>query len=119
MSKHNETGALGETLAAEILAGKGYQVHFRNWRSGKKEVDLIASFDNQWIFVEVKTRQGTAFGFPEDFVDARKKAHLRSAAEAFLWDHTQFPTLRYDIISIILNPVTGAYEWTHFEDAFY
>ena len=119
MAKHNATGALGEMLAEQILVKKGYQIHFRNWRTGKKEIDLIASYDNQWIFVEVKTRRSNAFGYPEDAVDARKKGHMREAAAAFLLQNpTGFPTLRYDVVSITFFPA-GEPECIHYEDAFY
>lgn len=119
MAKHNATGAKGEALAEEILVKKGYAIHFRNWRWGKKEIDLIASWDDQWVFVEVKTRSGNLFGYPEDAVDIRKRAHMREAAAAFLRQNPDgFPTLRYDVVSIILWP-DGRWEWRHFEDAFW
>lgn len=111
-------GSQGEKIAESHLISKGFRIHFRNWRSGRREVDIIASKDNQWVFVEVKTRSATAFGFPEDFVDERKKAFLRDAADAFLWEEQQFPTLRYDIISILMRS-DQVVEIRHFEDAFY
>ncbi len=119
MAKHNETGALGEKIAEEILVKKGFQIHFRNWRAGKKEIDLIASFDNQWVFVEVKSRRSNVFGHPEDAVDQRKKAHMREAAAAFLLQYpAAFPTLRYDVVSITFCEA-GEPECIHYEDAFY
>lgn len=118
MARHNDTGKRGEDIAETLLIGKGYTIHFRNWRSGRREVDIIASYDNQWVFVEVKTRSGVQFGFPEDAIGEQKKAFMREAADAFLWDHTEFPTLRYDIVSIVLRP-GGVYDWTHFPDAFW
>ncbi len=118
MARHNDTGRRGEDIAESILIQKGYVIHFRNWRTGRREVDIIASFDNQWVFVEVKTRSNVQFGFPEDAIGEQKKAFLREAADAFLWDHTEFPTLRYDIISIVIR-TDGAYEWRWFEGAFW
>ena len=118
MARHNDTGKRGEDIAESLLVAKGYTIHFRNWRTGRREVDIIASFDNQWVFVEVKTRSGVVYGFPEDSIGEQKKAFMREAAEAFLWDHQEFPTLRYDIVSIVIRP-DGGYEWRWFEDAFW
>lgn len=118
MARHNDTGRRGEDIAERVLVDKGYAIHFRNWRAGRREVDIIASFDNQWVFVEVKTRSGVLFGFPEDSIGEQKKAFMREAAEAFLWDHQDFPTLRYDIVSVVFRP-DGSWESQHFEDAFW
>lgn len=42
MAKHNELGKEGETEAAEYLISKGYTIRHRNWRSGKRELDIVA-----------------------------------------------------------------------------
>lgn len=118
MAKHNETGIKGEEIAENFLQKKGYQILYRNWRYEKKEVDIIAEKDNLLIFIEVKTRSGTAFGFPEDAVTEKKQELLKLAAEEFLYRNTEYEQVRFDIISIIYKENTVK-EIEHFEDAFF
>ena len=42
MAQHNDTGQWGEDLAVQHLKSKGYTIRDRNWRSGHREIDIIA-----------------------------------------------------------------------------
>jgi putative endonuclease len=117
MGKHNETGARGERMAEEFLLAKGYTLLHRNWRTAHKEVDLIALDGHMLVFIEIKTRGGLAFGFPEEAVSEGKQAHLRAAAETFLALHPQYTTVRFDVVSILLRNETIV-ELLHLVDAF-
>ena len=75
----------------------------RNWRSGKREIDIIAAKQNRLHFIEVKTRQSTAFGMPEEQVDLSKLRSIRLAADAYLEKHPQWKRIQFDIISIRLT----------------
>ena len=118
MSKHNKIGIKGEQIAAEYLLNKGYIVLHRNWRSGKKEIDIIALKDNIVVAVEIKTRTNNKVLFPEESVNHRKQGFLKSAALAFIDENPQYINLRYDIISILLEN-DNVKEIVHFEEAFY
>lgn len=54
MAGHNELGKNGENQAAAYLEAQGYVIRHRNWRSGKKELDLVAEKDGELVVVEVK-----------------------------------------------------------------
>lgn len=118
MAKHNETGIKGEQIAENFLLKKDYAILHNNWRFGHKEVDIIAEKNNVLVFVEVKTRTGYDFGFPEEAVNTKKQQFLRLAAQAFLEANTRFSYARFDTISILLESGL-AKEIIHFEDAFY
>lgn len=118
MPKHNETGVNGEREAEKFLKNKGYHILYRNWRSGKKEIDIIALNKGVLIFVEVKTRTGRGFGFPEDAVDYKKQGYLKEAAADFLDCYSAYQLVQFDIISVIFSP-DGRVELLHFEDAFF
>ena len=118
MAKHNETGIKGEEIAENFLKTKGYSILYRNWRHGKKEVDIIAELNNLLIFIEVKARSDNFFGYPEEAVDYKKVDYLKVAAEEFLYRHPQYTNIRFDIISILYNR-ERVEEITHFEDAFF
>ena len=54
MAEHNLLGDKGEMLAGRFLLDKGYAVLHYNWRSGHKEIDIIARQRDVLVFVEVK-----------------------------------------------------------------
>ncbi len=118
MGKHKETGIKGEHIAENFLLKKGYKVLHTNWRSGKKEVDIIAEDNGVVVIIEVKTRRSFDFGFPEEAVTPTKQTHLKTAAQAFFDENRQYNDVRFDIVSILLKGDTVA-EIRHFEDAFY
>ncbi|HXS37971.1 MAG TPA: YraN family protein [Flavipsychrobacter sp.] len=118
MSKHNETGIKGEEIAGNFLLKNGYAILQRNWCFGKKEVDIIAKKGDILIFIEVKTRSNFDFGFPEEAVTAKKQSFLKIAAEAYIEANPEHNTIRFDIISVLLDR-GNIKEILHFEDAFF
>ena len=57
-------GAAGEVLAARFLRNRGYDILTANYRTRLGEIDIIAA-DKQYIaFVEVKTRNDSAYRGP-------------------------------------------------------
>lgn len=118
MAKHNETGVKGELLAELFFHKKGYIILERNWRYAHKEVDLIILQDDWLVFVEVKTRRGLGFGFPEEAVTEAKQDFLRAAATAYFEANDGFSKVRFDVLSIVLNNADEAVEMLHLEDAF-
>ena len=46
MADHNELGKWGEDLAADYLQRKGYTIIERDWKSGRRDLDIIA-FDER------------------------------------------------------------------------
>src|SRR6202012_1929813 len=103
MSKHNKIGIKGEQIAAEFLLNKGYIILHRNWRSGKKELDIIAFKDNVLVITEIKTRSGIDFAFPEEAVNKKKQQFIRQAAAAFLDANPVYKNMRFDIVSVLMD----------------
>ena len=71
MAAHNELGKWGEDLATAYLEQKGYTIVERDWKSGRRDIDIIAIDGNTVVFVEVKTRKNSVFGEPEEAIDCR------------------------------------------------
>ena len=65
MATHNELGKWGEDCAADYLQRMGYTIVARDWKSGHRDIDIIAMNDGTLVFVEVKTRRNRAFVEPE------------------------------------------------------
>ena len=120
--KNTKTGAVGEQIAKEYLIKKGYIILATNWRAQHKEIDIIAKYKDVLVFVEVKTRRSTKFGFPEEAVTTKKWQLLFLAAQAFIEQYTNYERIQFDIISVALKNKQmkdSETEIVHYEDAYY
>ncbi len=104
MATHNETGRLGEELAAAWFEKLGYNILHKNWRHKNKEVDIIATRNNMLHFIEVKTVSTLKFGHPEEKVDIKKIRYLIDASEEYLYQNPQWPRIQFDILSVTMKP---------------
>ncbi len=114
MAEHNIFGREGEDVAAEYLEGQGYRVMDRNWRSGHKEIDIVAVKDGVLVIVEVKTRKNSCYGDPEDAVSPLKMKRIQRAADAYVRYYRLDMPVRFDVISVLGKD----YKIHHIEDAF-
>ena len=118
MAQHNDFGKHGEALALEHLEQHGYHILERNWRYGRAEIDLIAYLNARLIFVEVKTRSSSSFGYPEDFVTDAKQKLMELAATQYIELMNHKGEIRFDIVSILFND-KNTHTINHIEDAFW
>lgn len=118
MAIHNDLGNWGERKASAFLEEKGFEIIEKNYRHRHAEIDLIVRKDKMLIFVEVKTRTGTAFGMPEEFVNVTKARLIMAAAEHYIYDKDWRFDIRFDIVSILILP-NGKTDIRHVEDAFW
>lgn len=116
MSEHYELGKRGEEEATKFLQEKGFYIMHRNWRSGKKELDIVARDDEEVVFVEVKSRRNTDYGRPEDAIDAQKIRHIVSSADTYVRKYRVDLPIRFDIVTVVGNE--PPYEIEHIPDAF-
>ena len=117
MHDNIKKGDEGERLAADFLVKKGYVILERNYRHKRSEIDLIVRKDNWLVFVEVKLRKSTNYGYPEEFVDYHKERMILSGAVHYMYTIDWQGNVRYDVVSVIqLGHDT---EVLHIEDAFY
>ena len=101
MAAHNELGKWGEDLAADYLQRKGYTIIERDWKSGKRDLDIIAQDGNVIVFVEVKTRRNRLYGEPEESIDYHKLQNLQQAISHYVKFKHIRQEIRFDIISIV------------------
>lgn len=117
MSRHNDLGAEGEALAASYLETQGYRIRARNFRSGKGEIDIIASDGNTLVFVEVKTRSTARFGLPREAVTPFKQNMLRKTAMSYLVQLSKEIPCRFDVVEIQIH-ANGTYQLNQLKKAF-
>ena len=97
-------GRRGELMAAEALRERGYRIVEHNFRCRYGEIDLIAEEQDDLVFVEVKTRRGTAFGLPEEAVTPAKRRKLAEVASYYLDAHNAGDRAwRIDVVAIDFN----------------
>ncbi|GMQ31325.1 YraN family protein [Algoriphagus confluentis] len=118
MAEHNDSGRLAEQLAADWLVSKGYELKETNYRHGYAEIDLILEHRGLLVFVEVKFRSGTGFGYAEEFVDSVKKKLIVKAADQYIFESDWKKDIRFDIVGVYKDR-EGTVRFRHFEDAFY
>ncbi len=116
---NQKTVAVGrryEQLAAHYLVQNGYEILERNWRAGRKEIDLIVKKGQVIAFVEVKAATSTRYGHPAEKVDQRKQEHLTQAAQQYILKKELLDVdLRFDVITFVeenLEHFPGAFEAT-------
>ena len=117
MSKSYDLGKRGESLAADYLSAKGLTILARNFRSGKAEIDIVATDKGILVIVEVKTRNTRYFGEPEEWVTPAKQKLLIRAANAYVKFRRFTGEVRFDIVTVIADE--KGTEIRHIPDAFY
>ena len=93
MAIHNQLGKWGEDVAADFLQQKGYRIVARNWKYGKRDLDIVATDGYMLVVVEVKTRSGNILMQPR-LIDA---------------------TIRFDVVSISVQ-TAQQYKIVHYQD---
>ena len=116
MAKHLETGKEGEKLALQLLQEKGWKIHEQNWRSGHREIDIIAESNGELIIVEVKVRKSIGGERIEEHIPRSKQQNLIRAAGAYITYKKLDLGVRFDIILLTGEP--GKYKIEHIENAF-
>lgn len=95
-------GKYGEITAASWLEDCGYTILETNWRCRYGEIDLIASHNENIVFIEVKTRSNTQFGNPFESITPKKAARLRRLAVMWCQEHKPVcRDIRIDAVGIV------------------
>ena len=117
MAAHNELGKEGEEEAVRYLERLNYHILHRNWRCGRKELDIVAEHQGELVIVEVKTRRDKRFGMPEESISESKIRRIVSSTDAYLRKFRMDMPVRFDIISLI--GTEPPLEIEHIVNAFY
>ncbi len=116
--KRQETGNLGEKLAAEFLQKRGYRIVQSNYRCPEGEVDIVARQKNCLVFVEVRTKRSQEFGSPEESITLAKMDKLRRVAAHYRQAHDDIPdSWRIDVVAVELDRQNRPQRMEHIENA--
>ena len=102
MNKRN-IGKEKEELAAKFLTRQGVKILEKNFSCRMGEIDLIGLDGECIVFVEVKYRTNTDYGYPQEAVSKNKRRKIVLVSGYYrmrngLGDGTNF---RFDIVSIL------------------
>jgi putative endonuclease len=115
MSRNQEIGQWGESVATDYLTGRGYEIIAHNVRTPFGEIDIVAKQGDVTIFVEVKARTSTKMGLPEVSITPRKQEHMLACAQHYAAEH-EIDHWQIDVISVEGKPGTKP-KITYFENA--
>jgi len=94
-------GSVGEHLAAEALARRGYAILATRYRTAHGEIDLVCEHEGTLVFVEVKARATLEFGSAAEAVTDRKKRKVAHMATEYLAREQVVGTpCRIDVVAI-------------------
>ena len=114
-------GKTGEDLACGELERRGYAIIARRYRRRGGELDIIARDGPTIVFVEVKARDGHAFGDAAEAVTAQKRRRITELAIDYLMrHHLSDRPCRFDVVSIhvesgrpVVKVFQGAFDATN------
>lgn len=104
MRAKDQLGLDGEAAASVHLERVGMRIIDRRWRCAHGELDLVAVDGATFVFVEVKTRRGLAYGHPFEAITPAKVRRLRTLAGLWLEAEGQRGAVRMDAVGIIAPP---------------
>ena len=114
------TGRHAEELAVGVLERAGLRVVERNWRRPEGELDVVADDAGTCVFVEVRSRTGTALGHPLESITPQKRARVIRTARLYLAEASpQASAYRFDVVAVTFDPAGEAPpEIIHIPNAF-
>lgn len=98
-------GKWAEHEAVKLLIQHHYEIIALNYFSRFGEIDIIAKFQQDLIFVEVKARTPTQMGQAFEVVSSSKQQKMFKTALQFLQEYPQFSQYycRFDVIGFDLH----------------
>jgi putative endonuclease len=92
---------MGEDLACEELARRGYAILARRYRTRFGEIDIICTDHETVVFVEVKARRTARFGEAAEQIPMWKRRRIGAMALDYLaWCGRLNDRSRFDVVAI-------------------
>lgn len=99
--RRQSLGIYGEDLACAALERRGYAILERRYRTRFGEIDIVARHGADTVFVEVKARDGDAFGGGAAAVTSWKQRRIgRMAVDYLSRHHLHDRPCRFDVVVV-------------------
>ena len=97
-----EIGNKYEDKSVEILIKNTYKILERNYQNRFGEIDIIAEKNKEIVFIEVKYRKTSKFGYGYEAVDRRKIMKILKLANYYIQSKKyQNYKIRFDCMSYL------------------
>jgi putative endonuclease len=103
MNHRQTVGKLGEKIASDFLTKRGYLIKDKNYHSRFGEIDIVASREESWYFVEVKTRCNDSCGLGEEAVTDNKKVKIFKTIQEYIANNEIEDEFYFQVIVIELD----------------
>ena len=103
MTEKQDIGHKAEQIAADYLREKGFSILDMNWRSGSKELDIVAEKDDMIHVVEVRSLTTAFFQQPYQTIGFAKQRNLLQAVNAYMERHKVSKEVQLDVISVVFS----------------
>lgn len=117
-SPRQQDGDFAELLARQYLEAQGLRFIQHQFRVPCGEIDLVMQAEEELVFVEVRYRETSLYGDPEESIGYYKQRSLIRAAQMFQQRHpwTDYLDARFDVVGITGNKLNPKINWI--ENAF-
>lgn len=102
MMNKRKVGSEWEDRAVKYLSANGLIIRERNFSCRFGEIDIIASDNGIFVFVEVKYRKNASAGHPEEAVNSQKVRKISKVADYYRV-YRKIPAdarMRFDVVAI-------------------
>jgi putative endonuclease len=100
-NQKQKLGREGENIAVDFLKNIGFRVLERNFKYGRKDIDIICKDGKTIVFVEVKAGRSKSFGTPLERVHQRKQNNIAQVAKSFIQQRDcSGYDFRFDVVAI-------------------
>lgn len=88
-------------LVITYLENLNYEIIDKNFFTRYGEIDIIAKENEEYIFIEVKTRTSDKFGKPSEAVNTNKILHIENASKVYIYkNRLENKAIRFDVIEV-------------------
>lgn len=101
-TQNQALGKKGEDLACTFLKKNNHTILFRNYRTGRSELDIISEEESVVVISEVKSFFANPLGAPEFRVNKRKQQQIIQGCYGFLDENPSYQgrDIRLDVIIV-------------------
>lgn len=99
-------GRKGEALAGQWLQTKGYKIIDRNWCVRAGELDIVASKNNVYHFIEIKSCWGEKSYYPEESLTSYKQYRIINTIYKYLDEKGIINDWQFDLVLIQFSSST-------------
>lgn len=116
MESTKKTWDKWEIIAIKYLQKNGYIIKDTNFKFGRFwEIDIIAEYEEITCFIEVKYRNNTKYGIPEESITKSKLHKFKKTIEYYVVkNNLDFEKIRFDVIAIL--KWTESYKIKHYRN---